>query len=208
MNLALPTWVLRGFYRTILISSQKILNTDYTSLSLFGLCFTYVTGIVVILASYIAEPLLSLLSSRCKYEEHKYLEWAANSTLQLQRLAYQGLGSGKWTNYTGEIPKTRPEYFLADLARAYPPEDGSGEVLEIKPTTQTTSTTTPSVPESSANLRVSEQSPVVPSLPVSAVSSRPVSQAVEPIPQAAEPIPQAVSPIPQAVSPISQPSAV
>lgn len=168
------------------MSNQRILSTDYISLSLFGLYFTYVTGIVIILASYIADPLLSLLYSRRKYKEYKYLEWAANSTLQLQRLAYQGLGSEKWTNYTDDIPKTRPGYFLADLARAYP-EDDDYEVREVKPTVHATSTATPSVSEASANLRVAEQSRGALSRPVSAVS---------------ELVPQVASP--QAVSPISQ----
>lgn len=169
------------------ISYQKILSSDFTSLSLFGLCFTYVTGIIVILASYIVEPLLALFYSRRKYEEYKYLEWAANGTLQLQRLAYQGLGSEKWSNYTDDIPKTRPGYFLADLARAYPPEDDEDEIQEVKPTVHATSGTTPSVSETSAHLRVSEQSRGGPSRQVSAVS---------------ELVPQAVSS--QAVSPISQ----
>lgn len=148
------------------------------------------TGIVVIIASYAAEPLLALLRSHGKYEEYRYLEWAANSTLQLQRLAYQGLGSEKWSNYTDDIPKTRPGYFLADLARAYPAEDDDYKVQEVKPSVHAASTKTPSVSGASANLRVSEQSPSAPSRPVSAVS---------------ELVPQALSPhivSPQAVSPI------
>lgn len=175
----------------MLISSQKIRSTDYISLNLFGLYFTYLTGIVVILASYVAEPLLAVFYSRRKYQEYKYLEWAANSTLQLQRLAYQGLGSEKWSNYTDDIPKTRPGYFLADLARAYPPEDDEYEAQKMKPS-HATSTNTPSVSGASANLRVSEQSTGAPSRPVSAVS---------------ELVPQTLSPhnvSPQAVSPISQ----
>lgn len=162
------------------------------SLSLFGLYFTYVTGIVIILASYTAEPLLAVFYSRRKYQEYKYLEWAANGTLQLQRLAYQGLGSEKWSNYTDDVPKTRPGYFLADLARAYPPEDDDEEMRDMKPAVQAKSTTTVSVSEANANLRVSEQSSVSLSRPVSAVS--------ELVPQIVST--QAVSP--QALSPISQ----
>lgn len=168
--------------------NQKILSTDYISLSLFGLYFTYVTGIVVILASYVAEPLVALFYSRRKYKEYKYLEWAANSTLQLQRLAYQGLGSEKWSNYTDDVPRTTPGYFLADLARAYTPGDDDDEVQETKPTVHvTTSTNTPSMSETNTNGRVSEQARGDSSRPISAVS---------------ELVPQVVSP--QAVSPISQ----
>lgn len=145
------------------------------------------TGIVIIIVSYAIEPLLALFYSRRKYKEYKYLEWAANSTLQLQRLAYQGLGSQKWSNYTDDVPKTRTGYFLADLARAYPPGDDDDEVQGMKPTVKATSTNTPSVSSTGANLRVSEQSRGTSSRPVSAVS---------------ELAPQAVSP--QAVLPISQ----
>lgn len=154
------------------------------------------TGFIIILASYITEPLLSFYSSRRKYEEYKYLEWAANGTLQLQRLAYQGLGSEKWTNYTDEIPKTRPGYFLADLARAYPAEDDSDEVQEVKPTVHAGSTTTPSVSEATVNLSVPEQHNGVPSRPDAAVA--------EPIPQAVPRMWQALPPTPQPMSPHSQ----
>lgn len=171
---------------------QKILSTDYTSLSLFGLYFTYMTGVIVILASYITEPLLALFYSRHRYEEYKYLEWAANGTLQLQRLAYQGIGSQKWSNYTDDIPKTRAGYFLADLARAYPPDDDDDESQEKKPAAHGVCTTTPSVSDVSANRGVPEQSRGAPSRPVSAVS--------ELVPHALST--QAVSP--RAVSPISQ----
>lgn len=168
------------------ISYKKILSTDYTSLSLFGLYFTYVTGIAVILASYAIEPLLAFFDSRRKHKEYKYLEWAANGTLQLQRLAYQGLGSEKWSNYTDDIPKTRPGYFLADLVRAYP-EDDDDEVHEVKPIGHATTTTTPSVSEASAKRGISSHSLDASPRPVSAVS---------------ELVPQAVPS--QAVSPISQ----
>lgn len=168
------------------MSYQKILSTGYTSLSLFGLYFTYVAGIVIILASYMAEPLLAFFYSRRKYKEYKYLEWAANSTLQLQRLAYQGLGSEEWTNYTNDIPKTRPGYFLADLARAYPPGGGDDEIREVKPPAHATTTTTPSVSEASVNRGVSEQSRGALPRPVSAVSSELLPQAFSPISQPRE----------------------
>ncbi|KAL1855676.1 hypothetical protein Daus18300_011057 [Diaporthe australafricana] len=170
-------------YQRTMCNNQKILSTGYTSLSLFGLYFTYAAGIIIILASYVVEPLLTLFYSRRKYKEYKYLEWAANSTLQLQRLAYQGLGSEKWTNYTDDIPKTRPGYFLADLARAYPPGDEDNEIREVKPTTHATTTTTPSVSEASVNQGVSEQSQGAPPRPISAVSSELIPQAVSPISQ-------------------------
>ncbi|KAK2613403.1 hypothetical protein N8I77_000321 [Diaporthe amygdali] len=157
-------------YQQTMCDNQKILSTDYMSLSLFGLYFTYATGIIVILVSYIVEPLLSFWYAHRKYEEYKYLEWAANSTLQLQRLAYQGLGSEKWSNYTDDIPKTRPGYFLADLARAYPPGEDDDEIQEAKPTIQTNNTASPSTSDASATQSGAEQSRGASTDSVSAVS--------------------------------------
>lgn len=102
---------------------QKILSTNYTSFSLFGLYFTFVTGMLIIIISYSLEPIFGYLHRRRDYSGYKYLEWTTNHTLQLQRLAYQGLGSGAWSGYTDTIPSTRDAYFLADLPLSYPLED-------------------------------------------------------------------------------------
>lgn len=56
---------------------------------------------------------------KLKPEEYKYLEWASNGTLQLQRLAYQGIKSGKWSRYTGDIPMTESGELLRGLSQAY-----------------------------------------------------------------------------------------
>lgn len=98
---------------------QKIRNTDYTSFSLFGLYLTFTLGVLIILVSYLLEPIFECLARRSKFEEFKHLEWTGNETLQLQRMAYQGLGSESWSGYTDAVPKTRPGYFLADLHREY-----------------------------------------------------------------------------------------
>ncbi|KAG8168101.1 hypothetical protein KVR01_003790 [Diaporthe batatas] len=219
-------------YQWQVCKNQKILSTDYTSLSLFGLYFTYITGLVIIVASYAAEPVLAFCYSRSKYKEYKYLEWTANSTLQLQRLAYQGLGSEKWTNYTDDIPRTRPGYFLADLTRAYPLEaDGDG-IQEFKPTAHAPSTATlsisgvstdqslPGQPHAAPAPSTATSSPAAPHPPQLAVphiwkAFPPIPQPVSPSPQATTsslhavlPSPQAVSPVSQTVSPISQSDAV
>lgn len=194
--------LLRRYHRLILTQNQRVLSSDYTSLSLFGLYFTYVTGIIIIIASYTAEPILALFYSRRKYEEYKYLEWAANGTMQLQRLAYQGLGSRKWSNYTDEIPKTRPGVSLPDLTRAYSPEDDHDGIQDAKPKLHATSTTTTFVSEASVDRVISEKSRRAPTFTTSAVPEPvpPMRHAAPPSPQAVS-IPRAVSPSPRAVSP-------
>ncbi|RDA88275.1 hypothetical protein CP532_0299 [Ophiocordyceps camponoti-leonardi (nom. inval.)] len=97
--------------------NAKILSSDYTSFSVLGLCLTYTIGLLIILVSYTLAPILSLLErKRMKYT---YLEWVSNETLQLQRAAYQGIGSGSWEGLTDSVPRTSRGEKLADLPLHY-----------------------------------------------------------------------------------------
>lgn len=100
-------------------SNQILLSTDFTNFNLFGLYFTYITGVLMILISYTLEPFFSFLYRTRGYKHYKFLEWSTNETLQLQRLAYQGLGRGPWSGYTDTIPKTKSDEELGNLALAY-----------------------------------------------------------------------------------------
>ncbi|ROW13909.1 hypothetical protein VPNG_03592 [Cytospora leucostoma] len=186
-------WPANKYARTI-CSNQKILSTDYTSLSLFGLYFTYITGLLIIVISYIIEPVLSILHARKRYEEYKFLEWSADATLQLQRLAYQGLGSERWSNYTDTIPKTRPAYFLADLALAYPQgrsDAGEGETKRPAQTTDDGSTVSASdASHGTQDLDLSHRTPQ----PVSSPPSGPLPRTVSPTARRPDPVDE-VSPI-------------
>lgn len=86
------------------------------------------------------EPIFECLARRRKYEEYKYLEWTGNETLQLQRMAYQGLGSEAWSGYTDSVPKTRPGYFLADLHFEYSLERNKEVASAIRGKAHTAST--------------------------------------------------------------------
>lgn len=59
-------------------------------------------------------------TGKSKRGEYRYLEWTSNGTLQLQRLAYQGIKSGKWSGYTDEVPMTESGALLGDLTQSYP----------------------------------------------------------------------------------------
>lgn len=177
------------------------------------------TGILIVVASYTADPLIALLYSRRKYQEYKYLEWAANGTMQLQRLAYQGLGSEKWTNYTDDVPRTSPGLLNADLARAYPLAADNDEIQELKPKThRASSTTAPSISSASTHQCDSGQHQGGPA-PRTSVAPGPIPQGVQhttwqavppstqlvsPSPQATTSSLQAVLSNPQAVSPVSR----
>ncbi|KAG6357480.1 hypothetical protein INS49_013357 [Diaporthe citri] len=127
-------------YMKQLCHSQKVRSTKYTSFSLFGLYFTFTTGAFIMLISYLLEPIFQYLARRHKYEEYKYIEWTGDETLQLQRMAYQGLGSEAWSGYTDSVPKTRPGYFLADLHLAYSHDENKEVVSDVQRSAQPANT--------------------------------------------------------------------
>ncbi|GAW24523.1 hypothetical protein ANO14919_141100 [Xylariales sp. No.14919] len=98
-----------------LCMNQKIRSTAYTSFSLFGLLFTFIVGTVIIIASFLLEPAFSLLYKKYGYSSYATLEWATNTTLQLQRLAHEGLGFGTWSKGTEKVPITRADDLLGCL---------------------------------------------------------------------------------------------
>ncbi|KAL2277331.1 hypothetical protein FJTKL_00051 [Diaporthe vaccinii] len=95
-------------------------STKHVSFSLFGLYFTLVTGIVILITSYVLEPIFECLYRRRRYREYTFLEWTASETLQLQRIGFQGVGSGTWSGYTDNIPRTKQDEALTALALEYP----------------------------------------------------------------------------------------
>ncbi|KAI3319692.1 hypothetical protein HD806DRAFT_547935 [Xylariaceae sp. AK1471] len=96
-------------------NNQKIRSTAHASFSLFGLLFTFVVGSLIILTSYLLEPVSKLLYKKWGCKTYAYLEWTTNSTLQLQRLAHEELALGTWSKGTGEVPTTEPGDLLGCL---------------------------------------------------------------------------------------------
>ncbi|GAW18725.1 hypothetical protein ANO14919_082060 [Xylariales sp. No.14919] len=98
-----------------LCNNQKIRSTAHASFSVFGLLFTFMIGFLITLTSYILEPVSGLLYRRWGFKSYAHLEWASQTTLQLQRLAHEELGSGTWSNGTKEIPTTEVGDLLVSL---------------------------------------------------------------------------------------------
>ncbi|KUJ14079.1 uncharacterized protein LY89DRAFT_152692 [Mollisia scopiformis] len=96
-------------------NSQKIRNSNYSSFSLFGLLFTYITGAIITVASLALEPILGCLQRRRKYNSYSYLEWTTNGTLQLHRLAQEELRLGTWSGCSDRIPVTKSNETMAGL---------------------------------------------------------------------------------------------
>ncbi|KAI0472517.1 hypothetical protein F4859DRAFT_522420 [Xylaria cf. heliscus] len=95
--------------------NQKIRSTEYISISVFGLYFIYITGFLIIVVSFVLDPLFTCAQRRWKYREYENLEWISNETLQLQRLAYDESGQGRWSKCTNTIPVTAPDQKLGAL---------------------------------------------------------------------------------------------
>lgn len=90
------------------------------SFNFFGLLFTYIFGALIVIISFIGEPILRCLYKRRMYKEHSYLEWTTNATLQLHRLAQEELGYGNWSGCTDEVPYTQVGDAMAGLDLSNP----------------------------------------------------------------------------------------
>ncbi|KAI0552539.1 hypothetical protein F4679DRAFT_70859 [Xylaria curta] len=100
-----------------LCNSQKMRSAQYTSFSLFGLLFTFVTGALIIGISFLVEPVAKFLCKRDLYSQYNHLEWGTNSVLQLQRLGYEGVPGTEtvWRKCTSTVPVTESDILMDPL---------------------------------------------------------------------------------------------
>lgn len=97
------------------LDGQKMLSAAHSNFSIFGLSFIFAAGGLIILASWLLESLVACIQRRRKLDSYARLEWCANETLQLQRLAHEELGMGTWSSCDGEVPVTERGERLAVL---------------------------------------------------------------------------------------------
>ncbi|KAK7997466.1 acetylxylan esterase precursor, partial [Apiospora arundinis] len=102
-------------YENTFCESQKVLSTAHTSFSMFGLCFKFVTGGLIVILSYLLDPIFSCLHTRYHHKSYQHLEWVANATLQIHRQAEEQIGFSKWRNCTSTIPISQPDDVLSSL---------------------------------------------------------------------------------------------
>ncbi|KAI0469247.1 hypothetical protein F4859DRAFT_523049 [Xylaria cf. heliscus] len=102
-------------YEQKFCNSQKIRSTSFASFNLFGLLFTYIIGALIVIGSYVLEPLLRWLQKRRHYKEYTFLEWSTHETLQLHRLVQEELGVTKWTGCVDDVPVISSDQTMANL---------------------------------------------------------------------------------------------
>jgi len=75
-----------------------------------------VVGSLIILLNYLLPSLVCYIEKRrVGGVRYATLEWFTTGTLQLQRLAHEGLGYGEWSKCDDEIPIASPNKLLAVL---------------------------------------------------------------------------------------------
>ena len=87
---------------------QIDIRKDYASFSIFGIAMILAFGGLIVLINLLLEPVVRFLRKRTSMGEGAYrqLEWDLMSTLQLQRLVYEGQGTGRSEGEVDDIPVT------------------------------------------------------------------------------------------------------
>ncbi|KAF2090371.1 hypothetical protein K490DRAFT_35524 [Saccharata proteae CBS 121410] len=133
----LDVWMVKPSTREgrTLCASQKVKSTSYTSFSTLSLILVFVLGGLIIAVSYTLEVLTSFVSRRLRLGLYQRVEWTANETLQLQRLAHEELGAGNWETRTRGVPVTAFGERLAVLDLSWPEHPrlrcGQGEGMGV-----------------------------------------------------------------------------
>ncbi|ETS84639.1 hypothetical protein PFICI_02664 [Pestalotiopsis fici W106-1] len=96
-------------------ANQKVIDLVHVSLSVFGLAFIFVSGLLIIIISYILEPLTRCAGRRLGKNSYARLEWYSTGVFQLQRMAHEALGVGDWDYCGDDIPTTAAGTTLALL---------------------------------------------------------------------------------------------
>jgi hypothetical protein len=114
------------------------MSDGHASFSVLGLALTFTLGVIIIILSYTLDPLMTHLQQKYGVMPYRRLEWSANSVLQLQRLAYEEIGSGTWSDADGLVPVTKPRELLVGLDVSNPhhpalsrPRSGSTEKIDV-----------------------------------------------------------------------------
>ncbi|KAK8061752.1 hypothetical protein PG994_008118 [Apiospora phragmitis] len=95
--------------------NQKIRSAQYANFNIFGLVFMYTLGALIIVISFIIEPILGFLQKRGRYNKYAYLEWEGDTAIQLHRVAQDQIGYGQWTHCDQRSPITQLDDLLAPL---------------------------------------------------------------------------------------------
>jgi hypothetical protein len=98
-------------------------STRFSSFNALGLIVIFVIGGTLIILDWSLESCIDLTQAKATRYDYGRLEWKANSTFQLHRLAHESVESGIWSRATKDVPITDPGNLLASLditSRSHP----------------------------------------------------------------------------------------
>ena len=75
-----------------------------TSFSMLGISIILVLGGILIMSSLVIDMLVGWIRRKFHWNEHRSLQWTLDEKLQLQRLAYEEAGQGRWSCCAGLVP--------------------------------------------------------------------------------------------------------
>ncbi|KAI9699287.1 MAG: hypothetical protein M1836_002897 [Candelina mexicana] len=97
-----PGSIWRAMCRT-----QKVRDTGAnTSFNVLGVVLIIALGGLIILTNMILQPVVGWIQKRANRGDHCRLQWALDEKLQLQRVAYEEAGIGKWQGLMDSVPVT------------------------------------------------------------------------------------------------------
>lgn len=102
-------------YQGPLPRNQWQLEVKHWFSAYLGLGVIAAVGGIIMILSCTVEPILGCIRRRRNLDIYARLEWSANETLQLQRLAHEAIGAGAWTECDGAVPVTTGRDCLAVL---------------------------------------------------------------------------------------------
>ncbi|OCL10554.1 hypothetical protein AOQ84DRAFT_246874, partial [Glonium stellatum] len=98
-----------------LCNSQKVISSLHSSFRVLSLSLILSIGSILILLDFALVPCPDCFQRRRHRSRYARLEWRTNATLQLQRLAHEGIGAGVWSRADEENPVTEEAELLAVL---------------------------------------------------------------------------------------------
>ena len=99
-----------------LCSRQKIRTPfGYTNFSTLGVAIILALGSIIVLNGMFIDKIVGLYMRKANWKDFKRRLWAHDESLQLMRVAYEGVGQGVWTGESASVPVTRKGDMLTKL---------------------------------------------------------------------------------------------
>lgn len=94
-------------YEKRICNNQKVRSASGTiSFSVLGVAIILILGAILILTNLLLDTILGFVRRKLHWKDHKSLQWALDEKLQLQRLAYEEAGQGRWSGGASGVPVT------------------------------------------------------------------------------------------------------